>query len=185
MDDRERGETALETGARGPAGLVSIEQEDDPRDAIEERALVVGQSGAEERDGRDPELREAQDVPGTFDDDEVFGAGARDAVEVVQESALWQPRGELPLAPEPGLAAIEAAAGVAEGAAVGVVKPHGDAALEEAAATIGPDLEGARCFGMDAFGLEKAVDGVEGEAPSEGAEGGLVLRRGRGRRRSR
>ena len=91
----------------------------------------------EQRHGRNADLGQAHDAPGTLHQRQALVQARSDAVKAVEHLALRQARGKLPLPVLPGLCGIEPAAGVADWAAVGIMEADGEASLEESAPLVG------------------------------------------------
>ena len=117
--------------------------------------------GSQECYGWDTELSEPDDPPRAFDEDEVSRRWSSDVMEAVEQVVLGQPWREDPLAPLLHSPGVDPTTGIAERASLGVVQPHGDAALQHASTAVGADLEEPGDIGVDPLTLEHGRFGVE------------------------
>lgn len=147
-------ESLLQEECGSSARGVAIHEQHECGCECEHAFLAVGGMGSEQGHGGYAELGQAHDAPGTLDDYQATGESGSNPMES-EEDLVSRERGrQLPLAVDGDGVGIEAAAGVAEGSAVGVVEPDCDAAAEEATAVIGAGLESPSGLGADAFVLQ-------------------------------
>lgn len=133
--------------------------------------MFGGEVGAKECDSGYADLVEAHDGPWALDEGGDVGVERSDAVEVVEQTALGETRGEFPFSVVSDPLWIEYTCGIAEGLCVEVAELDADGVLEGAPAPIETGLEAACGLGPDPLEAEEIGFVVEWEAAVEGCEG--------------
>ncbi len=77
------GQCVGDVSAGRSAGIVAIEHQDDPSSPAQELELSAGELDTEQCDGREADLHQAHDAPGTFHHHESFVPLRGDVVEAV------------------------------------------------------------------------------------------------------
>jgi hypothetical protein len=110
----------------------------------------------EQRYGRNADLVQVHDAPGTLHHRQTLMQARSDAVEAGQDLAFRQARGKFPVPILPDLFWIKPAAGITDGTALGIMEPDGDAPLEESRALVGPGLKAPGRMDIDSLACVRA-----------------------------
>ena len=88
------GQLSEDVTSSSPADRISIEHQEYPWSGSQEPKLVLREVRAEQSDGRESKLSEAQDAPGALDqNDSPLGEDLREAMVAVEDGAFRQPYG--------------------------------------------------------------------------------------------